>query len=498
MRPSTPWRDTAWNLAGFILPLPVAVAAVPILMEGLGEARFGLLTLTWAVMAYFTLFDVGLGRATTQGIVRARAAGDTASMLDLCWSSTWAHLGLGLCGGVVLLLVGAPIRGLLGLPPGLAREFDIAIVWLALSVPCIVLATGARGVLEGLGRFDTLNLVRLASTLWTYVAPLVVVRWTSSLPEMVGAIAVGRVLAVGALAVACLREVPHLLQPRPPRWTTLSPLARLGLWITVATLAVPVMSTLDRVVIGARVSVEAVGWYAAPFEAVTRLWVISTSILTVAFPAFTAALAGDPGQLGRAFRHVVAALLLTVFPAAMLIVTAAPVGIPLWLGDSAGREAVLVTQWLAAGMAINVVAQAGATLLQATGHAERVARVQVAGVLLYAAGIWWAADRWGIVGVAGLWSTYGLVIAAALVPLAAARVRAAGAAPLRAAQWAALAGASAVCWGWTTWMSVARATPAVTLGAASILTLATMAWLWRGLVDADVRALVGQRLRVLA
>src|SRR5690606_9859057 len=128
-----------------------------------------------------------------------------------------------------------------------------------------------------------------------------------------------------------------------------------------------------------------------------------------------------------------------------------------WLGDSAGREAVLVTQWLAAGMAINVVAQAGATLLQATGHAERVARVQVAGVLLYAAGIWWAADRWGIVGVAGLWSTYGLVIAAALVPLAAARVRAAGAAPLRAAQWAALAGASAVCWGWTTWMSVARA-----------------------------------------
>src|SRR5690606_20066077 len=150
VRPSTPWRDTAWNLAGFILPLPVAVAAVPILMEGLGEARFGLLTLTWAVMAYFTLFDVGLGRATTQGIVRARAAGDTASMLDLCWSSTWAHLGLGLCGGVVLLLVGAPIRGLLGLPPGLAREFDIAIVWLALSVPCIVLATGARGVLEGL------------------------------------------------------------------------------------------------------------------------------------------------------------------------------------------------------------------------------------------------------------------------------------------------------------------------------------------------------------
>ena len=126
MRPSNPWRDTAWNLAGFILPLPVAVAVVPILMQGLGEVRFGLLTVTWAMMAYFTLFDFGLGRATTQGIVQARAAGNTTSMLDLCWSSTWAHLGLGLAGAAILLLAGPPIRVLLGLPPALAKEFDLA------------------------------------------------------------------------------------------------------------------------------------------------------------------------------------------------------------------------------------------------------------------------------------------------------------------------------------------------------------------------------------
>ncbi len=498
MRPSNPWRDTAWNLAGFILPLPVAVAVVPILMQGLGEARFGLLTVTWAMMAYFTLFDFGLGRATTQGIVQARAAGNTTSMLDLCWSSTWAHLGLGLAGAAILLLAGPPIRVLLGLPPALAREFDLAMAWLALSIPFIVLATAARGVLEGLGRFDTLNLVRLPSTLWTYVAPLLVVRWTSALPVLVGAIAIGRVLALAALTIACVREVPQLLRPRRPSLSTLSPLVRLGLWITVATIAVPVMTTMDRLVIGARVSVEAVGWYAAPFEAVARLWVISTAILTVAFPAFTAALAGHPEQLGRTFRHVLAALLLTVFPAAMVIVTAAPVVVPLWLGAGAGRETILVTQWLAAGMAVNVAAQAGATLLQATDSAGRVARLQVASVLLYLVGIWWAADRWGIVGVAGVWVMYGLWMAAALLSLAAARVRATGTAGLRGAQWGALVGTSLVCWGWTVWMSSTSTPSLLMLGAASVLTLAPMVWLWCSLVDADMRARIGQRLRAMA
>ena len=58
-------RHTIFNLIGLGAPLLVAVGTIPVMIQHLGPARFGLLTLIWAVVTYFGLFDFGLGRALT-------------------------------------------------------------------------------------------------------------------------------------------------------------------------------------------------------------------------------------------------------------------------------------------------------------------------------------------------------------------------------------------------------------------------------------------------
>ena len=50
----------------------VALVAIPILVDGLGTARFGILTLAWMVVGYFSLFDLGLGRALTKLTAKVR------------------------------------------------------------------------------------------------------------------------------------------------------------------------------------------------------------------------------------------------------------------------------------------------------------------------------------------------------------------------------------------------------------------------------------------
>jgi O-antigen/teichoic acid export membrane protein len=59
-------KNTLWNLLGSGAPLLVAFFAIPKLIAGLGMARFGVLTLAWVVIGYFSLFDLGLGRALTK------------------------------------------------------------------------------------------------------------------------------------------------------------------------------------------------------------------------------------------------------------------------------------------------------------------------------------------------------------------------------------------------------------------------------------------------
>ena len=50
------------------MPLLAVWFAIPLLIQGLGTDRFGVWTLAWMVMGYFSLFDLGLGRALTQAV----------------------------------------------------------------------------------------------------------------------------------------------------------------------------------------------------------------------------------------------------------------------------------------------------------------------------------------------------------------------------------------------------------------------------------------------
>ena len=68
-------HNTVLNVIGQGLPLLVGVAAMPVVTRGLGPARFGVLALAWALLGYVTVFDLGLGRASTKFSAEALGRG---------------------------------------------------------------------------------------------------------------------------------------------------------------------------------------------------------------------------------------------------------------------------------------------------------------------------------------------------------------------------------------------------------------------------------------
>ena len=65
MQSRTVRSDTLWNIAGSSLPLLVALFSIPFLVRQFGADGFGLVALMWALVGYFGLFDLGVGRALT-------------------------------------------------------------------------------------------------------------------------------------------------------------------------------------------------------------------------------------------------------------------------------------------------------------------------------------------------------------------------------------------------------------------------------------------------
>ena len=81
-------KNTLWNLAGSGLPLIAAVFCIPYLLKQLGNEAFGVLTLIWALIGYFSLFDMGVGRALTYELSKLRGEAAQSSEAAQTHSST--------------------------------------------------------------------------------------------------------------------------------------------------------------------------------------------------------------------------------------------------------------------------------------------------------------------------------------------------------------------------------------------------------------------------
>jgi len=79
-------RNSVLNLIGQGMPFLVAFFALPRLIHGLGTDRFGVLTLAWMVIGYFSLFDLGLSRALTQIVAEKVGEGDDTHAPPVAWT----------------------------------------------------------------------------------------------------------------------------------------------------------------------------------------------------------------------------------------------------------------------------------------------------------------------------------------------------------------------------------------------------------------------------
>lgn len=405
-------RNAGWNLLGAALPLPVALLCIPLLVAALGVDRFGVLGLAWVVMGYFGMFDFGLGQSTTRLVAQG---GESQNLRTLMLNSLLLHAALGLLGGAVFAaLVPWLATRVFEVPPELVGETTLALYWLAASVPAIVISAALRGMLEGLHRFDIVNLVRIPAGIINFAGPVIALQFADGLPAAVAVIAVARFLVVLAYAAACLRLLPAKTGTARIEAALLRRLASYGGWLTVSNFVNPLIIVTDRFVVAAAVSVAAVAYYVTPYEVITKTWIISASVLGALFPVLSAAAANNPAALRGICRQAETVLLCLAAPVVAIFLAGSDLLLELWLGAGFRDQSTVVAQLLALGILVNVIAQVPLTALNAAGRADLSAKIAAVELPLYIAAIWYAAHAWGINGVAAIWALRALIDAALL------------------------------------------------------------------------------------
>lgn len=395
-------RNALLNLAGHAAPLLAALLLVPALVSRLDAERFGFLALAWALVGYFSLFDLGLGRALSRLVAERTGTPREGGLPVLSRTALSLTLALGVVAGIALFAAAGPLcEGVLNLSPAVRPEAETALRVLALSLPLVTLTAALRGLLEAGQRFGWVNAIRVPLGILTFAAPLVATWWSASLVALAGALSLVRLAAFAAHWVACARLYPALLGLARPRGEATSEMLGYGVWLTVSNVVGPLMVYIDRFLIAGLLTVSAVAYYAAPYELVTRLWLIPAALTGVLFPAMAAA---APDRLATLYRTGIKAVLVAVFPLALVAMLFAPEWLQAWLGPEFATQGARVAQLLCFGAAVNCLAYLPFTLLQARGRADLTAKTHLAELPAYLLVLWALVERWGIDGAALAWA----------------------------------------------------------------------------------------------
>jgi len=394
-------RNTIYNILGYGIPLIFALVIIPLLLKGLGEERFGILNLALVVVGYFSFFDFGIGRVLTKIIAEKIGLNQTEEIPGIFWTSFLLMSIVSVIGTLVLLLITPTlVYSFFNISKSLQTETLNTFYILALSVPIVTTTAGLRGALEAYQKFGIINIIRTILGVFSFLGPLLCLIFTNSLFWIVLFLIVIRIVVWILYMSQCFKLNIKIKGKLYFESNLVKPILKLGGWMTISNIIVPVIIYLDRFLIGALVSAAAIAYYATPYEVVTKLLLIPGAVAGVLFPTFSASYLNNPDFTKKLSVKAVKYIFLLMYPLILLIITFANEGMGLWLGEKFAENSSLILQLLAAGVLINSIAYIPFTFLQGIGRPDITAKVHLIEFPVYLLAMWIAIKHEGINGAA--------------------------------------------------------------------------------------------------
>ena len=393
-------KNTLWNLAGSGLPLLAAVALIPFTLFSLGNEAFGVLTLIWALIGYFSLFDMGVGRALTYELSKLRANNNMTEISLTLKAGLLLTLAAGILGAVLMLiLAGYLATHWLKISPALQQDAMLSFQIAAIGVIPTTITSGLRGALEGLGRFPASNLNKMVLGLCMFILPAISITLHGN---HLWIVALYLALARLVVAIAASWQLRHyffastfdLVKGR------IKPLVNYGLWVTISSIVGPLMVYGDRFFVSAAVGASLLPIYAIPQEGLQRLLIIPAALCGALLPHL-AAMGTQQAALNykRNYKKVALVMLGICLTASIL---AYPT-LKWWISASFATQALPVALILCLGVWVNSMALLPYTLMYASGNPKTTAIFHIFELVIYGFALWWLAKHYGLIGASLAW-----------------------------------------------------------------------------------------------
>ncbi len=380
----------------------IGVVTVPIYLHTIGDARYGVLAIVWLFLGYFGLFDPGITRAATYHIARLHSKEQDKERESVFWTALLLNASFGVLGGLIVYFGGRSIfMTYFNMPEELRAEVMASVPWLAASVPVSIVVGVLGGALQARERFGLFNSISIGSAIVTQLLPLAVaVWWGPDLRVLIPAVLISRTASSIPMGIALIRTLPLGVGGSFDQ-SRVKPLFNYGGWITLTNFLNPVLTSMDRMLIGSVLNAQSVAFYSVPFNLVTRATIIPGSLSATLFPRLSKVSHEERSRLAG---DSVIALAAVMTPLMIISIACLPIFMKYWVGPDFARHAAGVGIVLLVGMWANGLSFIPSEHLQATERPDLIAKFHALEIIPFLCILWVGLHYFGLMGAAWAWS----------------------------------------------------------------------------------------------
>lgn len=406
-------KNTIWNLIGSGSPLLAALAFIPYTLAKLGDEGFGVLTLIWALIGYFNLFDFGAGRAMTYEISRLQNqehGQDALRIKTILKAGVFLTSATGILGCLITLILAPYLaHDWLKISPTWQADTLLALQITALGVIPATITSGLRGAMEGMGYFMPSNINKLLLGFSMFTMPAISIALHGPSLWHITLYLVFTRLFIVTLGVIQLRHCLILKNYVVSQSTQLvgsikqqiRGLMSYGVWVSITGIISPLMVFGDRFFISGIVGADKLSVYAIPQEGLMRLLMIPIAICGALMPLFASIV--DKQQLQNTFQENYRRMVKIMAALCILTAIVAYPILSIWLTPAFADQAYPITLIFIAGTFLNGLATVPYTFLHAIGKTKITAQFHMAELVIYIAVLYVLTKHFGLMGAAFAW-----------------------------------------------------------------------------------------------
>jgi O-antigen/teichoic acid export membrane protein len=391
------------NWLAFAATLVVGFFLTPYVVRRLGDGPYGVWAFVESLIAYFTLFDLGIAACVVRFVARFHTTGDRDELNRLV--STCLALFLGL--GALVFAIGSGLLPLLvssleqaGVPPGEVLVFALLMLGnLAVTLPLSLFPS----VLDGLERFALKSAVRVIVLAARTVGTVLVLEHSPSLLNLGLLITAANLVEHLACALLAFRALPELrLSWRLVERATLNRVKGYSLHAFLAMVAGRTCVQSGTVIVGATLGAAPVTYFALALRLVEFAKALLRSATNTLTPAVSSLEAnGDAAAIRRVFLRGTRWVLYLILPVHLGLIIFGRPFLTIWLGDPTYADRCYPALVILSSTLTLVVAQSVASrILYGTGRLKsfaRAAMLEATGNVLLGV---FLCPRFGLIGVA--------------------------------------------------------------------------------------------------